>query len=129
MLRVCSVTPRETLDISAGLHANMSLLHQRKSMSSLSYLGSEFAPICTVLAGSLASICTTLESSGTLKVLDVDGMAGWSGIEGTQRLSSLKLAATTIEAATMLSYSQFSARCVLASMVITLAGPNILSLR
>jgi hypothetical protein len=39
-------------------------------MSSLSYLGSKVAPICMILAGSLASICKTL-----------GGMAGpeWHG--------------------------------------------------
>jgi hypothetical protein len=35
MLRVCSVTSREMVNISAGLHTNMSLLRRRKSMSLL----------------------------------------------------------------------------------------------
>jgi hypothetical protein len=35
MLRVCSVTFREMVDISAELHTNMSLLHRRKSTSLL----------------------------------------------------------------------------------------------
>jgi hypothetical protein len=95
MLRVCSVTSRETPSISARLHANMSLLRRRKSTSSLSYLGSKLAPICTVLAGFLASICTTLASSSILKTLDIGGMAGLNGVVGIQRLSSLSSATVT----------------------------------
>jgi hypothetical protein len=45
MLRVCSVTSRETPSISARIHANMSLLRRRKMMSSLSYLGLNPTPI------------------------------------------------------------------------------------
>jgi hypothetical protein len=105
MLRVCSVTSQETPDISTGLHANISLLHQRKSTSSLSYLGSKLAPIYMVLAGSPTSICTALASSAALKVPDIRGMAGLSSAEGTQKLSSLNSVVTTIEAAgSMLSY-------------------------
>jgi hypothetical protein len=45
LLTVCSVTSWETPDISSELHTNMSLLHQRKSTSSLSYLGFKLALI------------------------------------------------------------------------------------
>jgi hypothetical protein len=76
MLRICSVTSRETASISVGLHANMSLLHWRKSMSLFSYLGSKLVPICMVLAGFSALICMTLVSSSTLKMLDVGGILG-----------------------------------------------------
>jgi hypothetical protein len=45
MLRVCSMTFWEMSDISAGLRTIMSLLHWRKSTSSLSYLGFKTDPI------------------------------------------------------------------------------------
>jgi hypothetical protein len=99
-------------------------------MSSLSYLGSKLASICTVLADSPVQMCMTLASLSILKMLDVEGMAGPSGAMGTQRLSSLSSAMATAAAATsMLSCSQSSAHCVLASTVITPTGPGILSLR
>jgi hypothetical protein len=130
MLRVCSATSREMPGISTGLHANMSLLHWRKSMSPLSYPRSKLALIYMVLVGSPTSICTALASLGALKVLDVGAMARGSGVEGTRRLSSLNLTAATTEvASSMLSYSYFSTYYVLASTVITLMGLGILSLR
>jgi hypothetical protein len=99
-------------------------------MSSLSYLGSKLALICVVLAVSLASICMALASSVALKSPNVRVMVVLSGAEGTRRLSSLNSATMTpVVASSMLSYSQSSARCVLASTVITPAGPGILSLR
>jgi hypothetical protein len=76
MLRVCSVSSHEMLGISIGLHATMSLWHQRKSTSSLSYLGLKLAPNWMVLAGSMASICMALASSAALKVPGMGGMAG-----------------------------------------------------
>jgi hypothetical protein len=51
MLNMCLVTSQETPGISAGLHANRSRLHWRKSASSLFYLGSKLAPFCTILVG------------------------------------------------------------------------------
>jgi hypothetical protein len=130
MLRVCLVTSRGTPGISTGLHANISLLHRRKLVSTLSYLGSRLAPICTILAGCSVQMCTTLASLSVLKTLDVEGMAGSSGVVGTQRLSSLSSALTTaIAASSMLSSLQSSARYVLASTVITPVGLGILSLR
>jgi hypothetical protein len=63
MLRVCSVTTREMLDISVELHTNRSLLHRRKSMNSLPYLGFKPTSILMVLAGSSVLICTALASS------------------------------------------------------------------
>jgi hypothetical protein len=126
MLRVSSATSQENV----GLHANMSLLHRRKSTSSLSYLGSRRAPIGTVLAGSPASICMTLASSAALKAPDVGGMAKLSGAEGTWRLSSLNsVAMTAVATSSMLSYSQSNARCAIASTVITSMGSGILRLR
>jgi hypothetical protein len=108
----------------------MSLLHQKKSTNSLSYLGSKLAPICTVLAGSSISICTTLVSSAALKMPDVEGMAGLSDAVGTRRLISRNLAtATAVDASLMMSYSQSSACCILASSVITPTRLGILSLR
>jgi hypothetical protein len=65
------VTFREMAIISTGLHAKMSLLIGRKSMSSLSYLGSKLAPICTVLVGSSTSIFKAVASSASLKMLKV----------------------------------------------------------
>jgi hypothetical protein len=73
---VCSMTSRETPNISTGLHTNMSLLCWSKSMSSLSYLGFKLAPICTVLAGSPASICTALVSSSALKAPNIRASPG-----------------------------------------------------
>jgi hypothetical protein len=99
-------------------------------MTSLSYLGSKLAMICMVLARSPASICTALASSAALKAPNVGGMVGLSGTEDTQRLSSLSLVmATAVAASSMLSHSQSSARCVLASTVMSPVGPGILSLR
>jgi hypothetical protein len=54
------MTSRETPSISIELHANMSLLHWWKSMSSLFYLGSRLAPCYTVLPRSPTSICRAL---------------------------------------------------------------------
>jgi hypothetical protein len=99
-------------------------------MSSLYYLGSKLAPICTILVGSPTSICTALASSVTLKAPDVRGMAVLSGVEGSQELSSLDSAAVTAAASSsMPSYSQSCACCIFASSVITPVGPGILSLR
>jgi hypothetical protein len=124
MLCVCLVTSWETPGISSGLHANISLLCWRKSTSLLSYLRPKLAPICMVLARSPASICMYLASSSVLKMADVVGIARLGGTVGIRRLSSLSSAVSS-----MLSYSQSSARCVLATMVMTPVGPGILSLR
>jgi hypothetical protein len=71
-----------------------------------------------VLAGSLASICTALASSATLKMPNVGGMAGPSGAEGTRRLSPFNSAVMTVVVVnSILSYLQSSACCALASMV------------
>jgi hypothetical protein len=100
------VTSRETLGISPGLHANMSLLHRRKSTSSLSYLGFKLALIWMVLAGSSASISTALASSAALKVSDEGGMAGPSDAKVALRLSSLNsTVATATEPSSRLSCS------------------------
>jgi hypothetical protein len=124
------VTSRETPDISIGLRANMSLLHWRKSMSSLSYLGSKPTLICMVLVGFLASICMPLASSSILKTLDVRGISGLSGVMGSQRLNSLSSTVVIeVAASSTLLCSQSSARCVLASAVMIPVGPVILSLR
>jgi hypothetical protein len=99
-------------------------------MSSLPYLGSKLASICTVLVGSLASICTALASSSILKMPDIGGITGLSGVVLNQRLSSLSLVAmTAVAASSMLSYSQSSAHCVLASMMMIPVGLGILILR
>jgi hypothetical protein len=99
-------------------------------MSSLSYLGSKLALICTVLGESPATICMALPSSSVLKMADMVGIAGLSGTIGNQRLRSLSSAVVTaVVASSMLSYSQSSARCILASTVMIPAGPDILSLR
>jgi hypothetical protein len=130
MLRVCLVTSWETPGISSGLHANISLLRWRKSTSLLSYLRPKLAPICMVLARSPASICMYLASSSVLKMANVVGIARLGGTVGIRRLSSLSSAVATVAAASsMLSYSQSSARCVLATMVMTPVGSGILSLR
>jgi hypothetical protein len=108
----------------------MSLLHCKKSTSSLSYLGSKLAPICTVLPGFLISICTALASSSALKTLDVGGITGLSGAVGNWRWSSLSSTAMNATVViSMLFYSQSSGRCVLTSTVMTPMGPCILSLR
>jgi hypothetical protein len=83
------MTSWETLGSSVRLHANMSLLCQRKLLSSLSYLGFKPAPILMVLVGSSASIFTALASSIAFKTLDKGVMAGPSDADGTQRPSSL----------------------------------------
>jgi hypothetical protein len=107
-----------TPGISTGLHANMSLLCQRKSTSSLYYLGSRLALIYMIFAGSLIQMCMTLASSSVLKMLDVEGMAVLRGALGTQRLGSLRSAvATATAASSMLTCSQSNAHCVLASTV------------
>jgi hypothetical protein len=130
MFSLCSATSQETPGISAGIQVNMSLFHRRKWTRLLYYLGSKLASICTVLAGSSASICTALASSASLKVSDVEGLAGVRRAKGTQRLSTLNSVAMTAEAASlMLSCSQSSTCCVLASTVITPVGLGILSLR
>jgi hypothetical protein len=99
-------------------------------MSSLSYLGSKLAPICMVLAGFPTSICTALAFLSILKTPDIRGMARLSGVVGTRRLSSLSLAvATAVVANSMPSCSQSSAHYILASSMMALAGPSILSLR
>jgi hypothetical protein len=99
-------------------------------MSSLSYLGSKLALICTVLAGFPVLIYTALASSSTLKMLNVGGISEPSSAMGNRRLSSLNSAVVTaVAASSMLLCSQSSARYVLASTVMTLAGPGILSLR
>jgi hypothetical protein len=52
----------------------------------------------------LGSICNALASLAALKMLDVEGMAGLSGVEDTHGLSSLNLAVmTTMMASLMLS--------------------------
>jgi hypothetical protein len=51
-------------------------------MSSLSYLGSKLAPICTVLVGFPTLIHTALASSSTLKTPDVWGISGPSSAVG-----------------------------------------------
>jgi hypothetical protein len=95
-----------TPNISSGLHTNISLLHQRKSMSSPSYLGFRLAPIWTVLAGSSTSIYTALASSATLKALDDAGMVGPVKGGDTWRHNSLSLVVVTMVAASsMLFYS------------------------
>jgi hypothetical protein len=83
------MTSQETPNISAELHSNISLLHQRKSMCLLSYWGSKLNLICTILAGSPALICIALASSTALKVSDIGCMVGLSSAEGTRRMSSL----------------------------------------
>jgi hypothetical protein len=113
MLRVCLATSRETPGISAGLHANMSLLRWRKSTSSLSYLGFKLATICMVLAGFPASIWTALVPSSILKMPDVGGIARLSSAIGNRRLSSYSSAVVTAAAASlMLSCTQSSAHRV-----------------
>jgi hypothetical protein len=87
------VTSREMPDISVGLHAKMSLLHRRKSMSSPSYLGLKPALIWMVLAGSSTLICTALASSIALKLLDMEGMAGLVEEGGALRQNSFRSAA------------------------------------
>jgi hypothetical protein len=130
MLSVCSLTSRKTPDISSRFHVNMSMLRWRKSTSSPSYLGSRPVPICTILVGFPTLICTALASSSTLKAPPVEGISGLSSIAGSQRLSSLSsVASIAALASSMLLYSQSSACCALASMVMTPAGPRILSLR
>jgi hypothetical protein len=100
------VTSRETPDISTKLHVNMSMLHQRKSMSLLSYLGSKLAPIYMVLARSLALICTALVSLSVLKMLHIRGMARLSSVVGILILRSLSSITVTIAvASSMLSCS------------------------
>jgi hypothetical protein len=75
-------------------------------MTSLFYLGSKLALICTVLAGSPASICMALASLFILKMHDTVGVAWLGGAVAIQRLSSLSLVAvTTTAASSMLSYS------------------------
>jgi hypothetical protein len=93
MLKVYSVTFWETPNISTGLHANMSLLRRRKSMSALFYLGFKPAPIWMVLVGSSASICKALASLPTLKVSDEGGMAGSSDAEVAWSLLDVSYAA------------------------------------
>jgi hypothetical protein len=89
------MTSRETPDISIRLHANMSLLCQRKSVNSLPYSGFKLALICMALA-----------SSTTLKLPDEEGMAGLVKTGGARRLSSISLATvTTVVANSMLFYS------------------------
>jgi hypothetical protein len=111
MLRVCSVTSQEMPRISARLHANMSLLWQRKLMSSLFYLGFKPTPIGMVLVGSSALICMALVSLAALKAPNDGGMAGPSNAYGTQKLSSLNsTVATAAVANSMMSCSQSSAR-------------------
>jgi hypothetical protein len=124
------MTSWEMPDISTGLHANISLLHLRKLMSLLSYLRSKLALICMVFVGSPALICTALASSSVLKVPDVGGVVGLRGLASTWRLKSLSsTVATAAAASSRLSCSQSSVRYVLASTVMTPAGPSILSLR
>jgi hypothetical protein len=78
-------------------------------MCLISYLGFKSAPIWTVLAGSLDSICTALASLTALKALDEEGMAGPDDAVVVWRLSSLNSApVTTVVASLMLSCSQFS---------------------
>jgi hypothetical protein len=102
MLRVCSTTSWEMPSNSIGFHANMSMLRWRKSISSLSYLGSKLTSIYTVLAGSLALIHMALASSSILKTPDGGGMVGLSGFAGTWRLSSLSSAVATIVVANVI---------------------------
>jgi hypothetical protein len=74
-------------------------------------------------------IYTTLASSTTLKSPDEGGMVGPGNADGIWRPSSLSLAtAIAATANSMLFYSQSSARCALASIVMTSAGLGILSL-
>jgi hypothetical protein len=111
MLMVCSVTSRETPDISSGLHTKMSLLHRRKSTSSPSYLGLKPAPIWTVWVGSSTSICTALASSATLKVSNEEGMVRPIEKGGLLRHSSLSsVVATVATASSILFCSQSNAR-------------------
>jgi hypothetical protein len=72
-------------------------------MSSLSYLGSKLALICTVLEGFPASICMALASSSILKTSDVRSMAKLSGAMGIRRLSSLSSAVATAAAVNSMS--------------------------
>jgi hypothetical protein len=130
MLRVCLATSWDTHDIYVGLHANGSLLHWRKSKSSLSYLGSRLAPIYMVLARISASMGTAFVSSSALKMPDVGGIPGLSGVVGNRRLSSLSTAmATAAAASSMLLCSKSSTCRAVAFMVMTPAGPRILSFR
>jgi hypothetical protein len=83
-----------------------------------------------VLEGSLVLICTALASSVTLKALDEEGMAGPVVEGGTQRHISLSsVVAIVVVANSMLFCSQSSTRWVLASTVMMLVSPDILSLR
>jgi hypothetical protein len=92
--------------------------------------GIQTGPDLHGFSGSPASICMVLASLSVLKMPDFVGMDGLSGAIGIRRLSSLSSAAATAAmACSMLSYSQSSTRCVLASMVMTLAGLGILSFR
>jgi hypothetical protein len=70
-----------------------------------------------------------LASSVTLKALDEAGMARLNEGGGIQRHNSLSsITSTTMMVSSMLFYSQSNARWVLASTVMTPAGPSILSL-
>jgi hypothetical protein len=92
--------------------------------------GIQTGPDMHGFSGSPASICMALASLSILKMPDFVGMDGLSSAIGIRRLSSLSSAAATATmACSMLSYSQSSTRCVLASMVMTLAGLGILSFR
>jgi hypothetical protein len=65
MLSECSIRCLGTLGMSAGFHAKMSRLAQRKLMSASSYFGSMPAPMVVVLLLSpvLRSIVLTCTSS------------------------------------------------------------------
>jgi hypothetical protein len=65
-------------------------------MNSTSYLGSRLAPICIVLARFLTSMSMALASSCALKMLDVGGIPGLSGVVGNPMLSSLRSAAASL---------------------------------
>jgi hypothetical protein len=106
------MTSQEMPGISIMLHTNMSLLRQSKSMNSLSYLGSRLASTDMVFGRVFGIDLHDLGVLGRFESTDVGGMARPSGTEGTQRPSSLNLAAVTVAAASsMLSYSRYRVRC------------------
>jgi hypothetical protein len=102
-----------------------------KEVDEITFLfGAEVGPTWMVMARSSVSICMALASSVALKVPDVEGMAVLAKEGGALRHNSFSSAVvTTLVTSSMLFCSQSNARWALTSMLMTLFGPGILSLK
>ena len=116
--------------MSEGFHVKTSQLAHRKSASSHSYLVESWAPIRTVLVGSVGSTPTALVSSSGWKAVEEVGLlqSGTAGVDDSSSRGSLD-ELMTIVASLKCLWSHVKAYEKVLSIVMTPFGPGIFNFR